>query len=687
MMKNFLRGKILAIRSLRGKILLLLTGTALMITFGVAVLSERGITRTVSERERHAVHNIMRLASLNVAALWSALLDDKILTVRAERARLMEIGVLVRAILENHAQEAETGFLTREQAQTVARDWVNRLPLENQIRVLIYDRDNRILSSTDPGRIGKDISGLQDFKGRPLANTMREESLGVGHSFAIYAEETARDSEARFAYFGDFGVWGWTLVVSDSARTITRQIASQKAEMEAKIHEILSPLVLTRSGFLFILTDDGRFIIPPPRDFLEKAGGEERARDVLRAAPREPSGAEDAPDSSPRVFRPTVGGESWRAESTYFRPLAWTLTAMVSEADISLPARQLVNQQAALSALILCLSLLCAFFFAARIVRPLTQLTRYARALPEQDFLSPESGVPGHIADLPDRSRDEIGLLAAAFLFMDQRLRENIRLLVRETVARERIESELDIARSIQLGLLPTLLPASFAAFLSLEARMLPAREVGGDLYDYFMISERELCVVIGDVSGKGVPAALFMAISRTLVRSAARDETDPGRMMRMINNQLAENNPNLMFVTLFLAILDCDNGELRYVNAGHPPPILITKDGAARRLEGRGGPACGVLENASYRASSVRLAPGEILLGYTDGITEAVNGEGEQYGEARLLENMGHPARNAQEAAVCLLADIEAFTAGTEPFDDITLIAVQLSSSRLEPT
>jgi sigma-B regulation protein RsbU (phosphoserine phosphatase) len=326
------------------------------------------------------------------------------------------------------------------------------------------------------------------------------------------------------------------------------------------------------------------------------------------------------------------------------------------------------------------LSLFCAFLFAARIAQPLAQLTGFARALPEQDFLSPESGVPEHIAALPAESRDEIGHLAAAFLFMDQRLRENIRRLVLESTTRERIESELDIARSIQLGLLPLPLADSFSTFLNLQARMLPAREVGGDLYDFFMLSEKELCVAIGDVSGKGVPAALFMAITRTLIRSAARDESDPGKMVEIINNRLSENNPNLMFVTLFLGALDIRSGELRYVNAGHPPSLVITRDGRARQLEGRSGPACGVRENIRYRTLLASLDAGDTLLGYTDGVTEAVNAEGAQYGEARLLASLSHPTKNAEETVAALLADIETFTAGTEPFDDITLIAAQLS-------
>jgi sigma-B regulation protein RsbU (phosphoserine phosphatase) len=136
------------------------------------------------------------------------------------------------------------------------------------------------------------------------------------------------------------------------------------------------------------------------------------------------------------------------------------------------------------------------------------------------------------------------------------------------------------------------------------------------------------------------------------------------------------------MFVTLFLGALNIESGELRYVNAGHPPSFVMSSDGRARRLEGRSGPACGIQENLRYRTLLACLDAGDTLLCYTDGVTEAVDAKGAQYGEARLLETLSHPARNAEEAVTALLADIETFTAGTEPFDDITLIAVQLGGN-----
>jgi len=314
---------------------------------------------------------------------------------------------------------------------------------------------------------------------------------------------------------------------------------------------------------------------------------------------------------------------------------------------------------------------------ATRITRPLDTLTGYARSLPEQDLTAPAEP-PARIASLPSRHRDEVGRLASSFLFMQRKLGENVARLMDETSARERIESELNIARDIQLGLLPMPLPREVAARVELQAAMQPAKEVGGDLYDYFTLPDGRLCFAIGDVSGKGVPAALFMAVTRTLIRATAESETDPALIVQRVNNRLSENNPNMMFVTLLLGVLDLATGELAWANAGHPPPAVVAADGTVRLLPGRSGPACGVQEDLPYQRLDTRLQTGETLVGYTDGVTDASDRQGTQYGEARMLDRLGGPALSAQARVQALLDDVHRFADGADPFDDITLIAIR---------
>ena len=169
------------------------------------------------------------------------------------------------------------------------------------------------------------------------------------------------------------------------------------------------------------------------------------------------------------------------------------------------------------------------------------------------------------------------------------------------------------------------------------------------------------------------------MAVTRTLIRAAAEDETDPAMIVQRVNNRLSENNPNMMFVTLLVGVLNLDNGDLAWANAGHPPPaVVVAQDGSMRLLTGRSGPACGVQEDVQYTSLHAYLPPGEILLGYTDGVTDAVDPQGYQYGDARLMARLNHPTGSAAQLTQAVLNDVHRFCDGADPFDDITLIAVR---------
>ena len=246
------------------------------------------------------------------------------------------------------------------------------------------------------------------------------------------------------------------------------------------MRDTLSKLTLAQSGFIFIATDDGRMVVPPPQARAGLLDAKDSGGETLRALlARQDNGGKL------QSLRFDGGDGPWQIDSARFAPLGWTVVAVVPESDLTAPARELLNRQALIFVGMMLVALVCAWLVAARIVRPLETLTRYARLLPEQD-LTAESSVPAHIAALPAKHKDEVGRLASSFLFMDRKLRENIARLMRETTARERFESELNIARAIQLGLLPVPLSAITRERIDLNAVMLPAKEVGGDLYDYF---------------------------------------------------------------------------------------------------------------------------------------------------------------------------------------------------------
>ncbi|MGE4569391.1 MAG: PP2C family protein-serine/threonine phosphatase [Bacteroidales bacterium] len=247
------------------------------------------------------------------------------------------------------------------------------------------------------------------------------------------------------------------------------------------------------------------------------------------------------------------------------------------------------------------------------------------------------------------------------------------------------LRHDLNIAREIQLGILPKLFPpfphrSEFDLFGSMTA----AKEVGGDFFDFFLIDNENLGLVIGDVSGKGIPAAIFMAVSRTLIRATGLKGSAAGECLRLVNTLLCNESVNSMFVTVFYAILNTKSGELQYANAGHNPPYLIRSGGALEMLPSAGNMFLGCFDTAAFQTRTLQLQPQDALLLFTDGITEAFNAHNEMYGEARLEAILTSASGDTAEALVNLVQqDVENFSAGFEQSDDITLLAMKYNSLR----
>ncbi len=246
------------------------------------------------------------------------------------------------------------------------------------------------------------------------------------------------------------------------------------------------------------------------------------------------------------------------------------------------------------------------------------------------------------------------------------------------------IQREMDIARKLQQSILPKAFsPFSHAPLVDLHAVMVPAQDVGGDFYDFFFLDQNRLALVIADVCGKGVPASLFMMMSRTLLKSQAILGLSPSECLHQVNNYLCADNSAEMFVTLFYGIFDARTGTLEYSSGGHNPPFTIRNGGTVEVLPRRGGTALGVFENSTYQAGSITLAPNDSLILYTDGVTEAEDKSGAFYGTERfstfLASMAGLPASRVTRA---VLDDVHAFASGARQSDDITALALRFVPS-----
>jgi len=229
-----------------------------------------------------------------------------------------------------------------------------------------------------------------------------------------------------------------------------------------------------------------------------------------------------------------------------------------------------------------------------------------------------------------------------------------------------------------------SILPSNFPPFpdrgeFQLHAAMTPARGVGGDLFDFFLLDKDHLAFAVGDVSGKGVPAALFMAVTRTLLRATAPHQTSPAECMRYMNGALASQNASGMFVTFFYGILDTRTGEIQFANAGHNLPYVFSADGVMRTLDDKGGPVLGLFPDLTYDMATEQLAPGEGILVFTDGVTEARNPADEFFEDARLEAYLKlHAAEPVEQLVSGLHKHMEEFAAGAPQADDITALALR---------
>ena len=355
-----------------------------------------------------------------------------------------------------------------------------------------------------------------------------------------------------------------------------------------------------------------------------------------------------------------------------YKPLmttGWSLAIVCPESDIFGGYNRLRNVLFVSIILGLTLMFLVMNYLIRRQLAPLSRLAKSAEVM-----------ASGNLdADIPHMERkDEVGTLNRAFRYMQVSLRDYIDKLTTATAKRERIEGELQIARDIQMGMVPRNFPAfPGRTDIDLFASMSPAKEVGGDLYDYF-IKEDKLYFCIADVSGKGVPASLFMAVVRNLFRVVASEGEVPEEIARRINDTVSEDNEQLMFITMFIGMADLGTGKLSFCNCGHNPPVLL--GGKPGFMECEPNVPLGIAPGFVFKGQSIKDFRGTPILLYTDGLNEAENSAHEELGNDRLIQSLSeNPYENAQATIDILLDTVAAHVGDAEQSDDLTLLCINL--------
>ncbi len=438
----------------------------------------------------------------------------------------------------------------------------------------------------------------------------------------------------------------------------------------AWLQEIISGIKLYETGYAAILSRNGTYIYHPMKE--------------LQFNETVFSLAEELKDDELwKIGREMVSGKTGFVERASVRdnknsfllymPLpidGWSLAFLFPTNEVLKDANKLTRNTLLIGFTGFILFSIAIFIIASRMINPVNALSRATLEIAEGNLT----------AHLPAvSSTDEVGTLTESFRFMQSSLEKYIAELKETTATKERIESELRIARDIQMGILPKIFPpfpnhSEFDIFALLE----PAKEVGGDLYDFFFVDDNHFCFRIGDVSGKGVPAAFLMAVSKTLLKVVTEQGFTPGEILEKVNNNLAEDNESCMFVTLFLAILDIRTGVVVYANAGHNPPVLFNGH-TASFLPPVNEPVAGGMPDMEYTTNEIVLNKGDSLFFYTDGVTEAMNINMELYSDERLLHFLNNNSFSSVKNMIQAVNNaVTEFVEGADQSDDITMLALQ---------
>ncbi|HOI32347.1 MAG: SpoIIE family protein phosphatase [Bacteroidales bacterium] len=436
-----------------------------------------------------------------------------------------------------------------------------------------------------------------------------------------------------------------------------------------KLTDLVSSVSIFETGYAFMITRNGVAVTHPDKSMIMNksifSNAEEWGAPLLRQIGRELQRGE----SKFRSYN-LPGKEKRWIYYTNLISTRWSIAVVYPEREMYASLTKMNRLVILLFIAGLLLLVLLITKIVNRLASPLVKFAEAARLIAKGNFETP----------LPEvKTKDEMLELRQAFVQMQEQLTLYIENLKKTTSEKEKIESELRIASDIQLSMIPH----SFPPFpdlpqVDLYASLKSAKEVGGDLYDFFLIDSDKFCFAIGDVSGKGVPASLFMAVTRTLLRSIADRHKTPDAIMKVLNKSLALNNDSCMFVTFFLGILNLKNGELFYSNAGHNPPLYIARNGETNFMEMGTSIPLGLNEEYDYSCMSAQMMPGDKIFAYTDGVSEAENATHEFYGEKRLQACIAkNYEANTREIIDLMTHEIDQYVDGYMQSDDITMLTL----------
>lgn len=633
--------------SLRSKMFLIVGCAVAFSAAPIIWFSHKALLERTLEREEEAFVNTVMLVEDSISVRYLNLLTSQVEAVLASKDRMRRTAALIREQVESEGRR-ELGSW-----QAALRDQGMRMACFEDGRPVAEDELVSVMTA----------AGTEDFKGQSLHDMLSGVYGERDIRFAVTGVHAPEQSGTQPFLLSFSRAGKGTLVLADPLVNAEEGRKQLERRLLDAVQERLEDLELGHGASVAVLDGKGR----------------------LLAGKGDLSGVEQVPASwlEKAADGPLQGIEEGAWNVMYrlvrFKAMDWYVAAFVPMSAMTAPASRLAAQQLCVAGGFLAVSLLVMLFAALRIARPLRLLARRARELAAEDFGVEHAGLAEKITrGLPVGRHDEVGELSGAFVHMAKALDENISRLVETLSVRQRMQGELNAARDIQMGILPPAGGALSCPGYAAAAFLEPAKEVGGDLYDFFTAPDGRQAIVIGDVSDKGVSAALFMSMTVTLVRYTLGEGLSPAEAMSRINEMLARNNPSCMFVTLFIGLFDPETGELDYASGAHCPPFVAAADPAVpvRALTETSGPLVGALSGMEYRACRVRLETGDTCLLYTDGVSEAMDADGRLFGEERIADCLNHMRGWTPDAVICGVMEAVKKHRGTAAqSDDITML------------
>ena len=448
-------------------------------------------------------------------------------------------------------------------------------------------------------------------------------------------------------------------------------------------------------SFTLIVNDKGHVVFSPRKEGAFQVKANEAAQDLRKTGSEEFAAfISDALKQNTDVRLIEAEGKTWYMTGAPIGTVGWTVINLVDKAAADQPtvlmeqqhetiladarnafATEMSHARTTITVLLIAVTILGltgAAILSRRIVKPLTTMTKRVSSLGGEDLQF-------RMEDTY-RTKDEIEALAEAFATLSARTLQYVAQVRSVTAEKERIGTELALATNIQASMLPHIYPAfperpEFDIYASMD----PAKEVGGDFYDYFLIDDDHLCIVIADVSGKGVPAALFMMASKIILQSTAMLGWSPAEILRKTNDAICSNNEAQMFVTVWLGILELSTGKLTAANAGHEFPAIRFPGKPFELFKDKHGFVIGGIESVKYKPYEIQLEPGSKLFIYTDGVPEATSAEKELYGTDRMIDALNRdPDAVPEQLLQNVRASVDGFVKDAEQFDDLTMLCVE---------